>query len=82
MVVNYVFMVCFSSFSPSENPKTRTSNYAKYMHTLRTEGLELPMKVKDIPKFEKLNTRNLTVLELTGTVSTLIHINTNIDQPR
>ena len=23
------------------------------MHTLRTEGLEFPMKVKVIPKFEK-----------------------------
>ena len=28
------------------------------MHTLPTEGLEFPMKVKGTPNFEKINTRN------------------------
>ena len=40
------------------------------------------MKVKDIPKFEKLNTLNVNVFELTKTVLTPIHINTNCDQPQ
>ena len=52
------------------------------MHTLRTESLEFRMKVKDIPKFEKMNTRSINVFELTGTVSVSIHINTNYDQPQ
>ena len=49
------------------------------MHTLHTEALEFPMKVKDIPKFEKMNPRTINVIELTGTVLTPIHINTNYD---
>ena len=44
------------------------------------EGLEFPKKVKDIPKFERLNRLNLNVSELTGTVLTPIHINTNYDR--
>ena len=58
------------------------------MHTLRTEGLEFPMKVKDTPKFERLNILytggqqcGINVFELTGTGLTPIHINTNSDQP-
>ena len=43
------------------------------MNKLNLEGLEFPMKVKDIPKFENLNNTNVNVLELTGTVSTPIH---------
>ena len=45
-------------------------------------------EVKDIPNFEKMNTRNtksalqINVFELTGLVLTLIHINTNYDQPQ
>ena len=35
------------------------------------------MKVKDIPKFENLNNLNVNVFELTGAVSTPIHINKN-----
>ena len=52
------------------------------MQTVRTEGLEFFMKVTDTPKFEKMNTRNINVLELTGTILTPIHINTNFDQPQ
>ena len=45
------------------------------------------MKVKDIPKFERLDRLNtggqqcgIIVLELTGTVLSPLHINTNYDQ--
>ena len=40
------------------------------------------MKVKDIPKFEKLNNLNVNVFELTKTVLTPIHRNMNYDQPQ
>ena len=44
-------------------------------------GLEFPMKVRDILKFEKLNNLNINVFEFTNIVLTPIHINTNYDQP-
>ena len=49
------------------------------MHTnkLILNGLEVPMKIKDIPKFENLNNLNVNVFELTGAVLTPIHINKN-----
>ena len=53
-----------------------------HMNKLNLEGLEFPMKVKDIPKFEILNNLNVNVSELTKTVLTPIHINTNYDQPQ
>ena len=40
------------------------------------------MKVKDIPKFERLNRLIINVFELTGTVLTTIHINGNYEQPQ
>ena len=45
-------------------------------------GLEIPMKVEDIPKIENINTRGcgINVFELTGTVLTPILINTNYNQ--
>ena len=58
------------------------------MHTLRTEGLDFPMKVRDIRGLEKINTRNnegalrINVFALTGTVLTPIHMNTNYNQPQ
>ena len=49
---------------------------------LNLKGLEFPMKVKDIPKFENLNNSNVNVFKLTKTVLTPIHINTKYDQPQ
>ena len=49
------------------------------MHTNKfiLNGLEFPMKIKDIPKFENLNNLNVNVFELTRTVLTPIHTNKN-----
>ena len=49
---------------------------------LNLEGLEFPMKIKDIPKFENLNNSNVNVFELTRTVLTPIHINEIYLQPQ
>ena len=46
------------------------------------KGLEFPMKVKDIPKFENLNNLKVNVFELSGTVLTPILINKNYLQPQ
>ena len=51
-----------------------------HFNKLNLEGLEFPMKVKDIPKFEKLNNSNVNIFELTNNVLTPIHTNTNYDQ--
>ena len=53
-----------------------------HVNKLNLKGLEFPMKVKDIPKFEKLNNLNVNVFELTKTVLTPIHINKNYLQPQ
>ena len=52
------------------------------MVQLNLKELEFPMKVKDIPKFENLNNLNINVFELTNSVLTPIHTNTNYDQPQ
>ena len=67
-----------------------------YKHTLNIKGLEIPMKVKDIPKFESFNNLNtqsasgtsipkalcINVFELTGKVLTQIYNNENYKQPQ
>ena len=54
-----------------------------FMNKLNREGLEFPMKVKDIPKFKNLNFGlRINVFQLTINMLTPIHINTNYDQPQ
>ena len=67
---------------PVENHKDRISKYIIHLNKLNLKGLEFPMKVKDIPKFENLNNLNINVFELTGNVLTPIHVNKNYLQPQ
>ena len=67
---------------PVENHKDRISKYIIHLKKLNLKGLEFPMKVKDIPKFENLNNLNINVFELTGNVLTPIHVNKNYLQPQ
>ena len=84
----YCFLWCILAYSyPVEDNKTITSSYSKHFNKFKLEGLEFPMKVTDIPKFENLNRLStggqqccINVFELTGNVLTPIHINTNYDQ--
>ena len=48
-----------------------------HFNKLNLEGLEFPMKDKDIPKFKKLNNLKVNVFELTKTDLTPIHVNKN-----
>ena len=50
-----------------EDQKNRTSNYSMHKNKLNLEGLEFPMKGKDVPKFENINNLTVNVFELTGT---------------
>ena len=67
---------------PNEEHKNKTSNYPMHFDRLKLKGLEFPMKVKDIPKFENLNNINVNVFGLTGSVLSPLHINMNNDQPQ
>ena len=79
----YCFLWCIlAHLCPVEDHKDRTSNYSMHFNKLNLEGLEFPMKVKDIPNFENLNNSNINVFELTGTVLTPIRINKNYLQPQ
>ena len=79
----FCFLWCIlAHLFPVEHHKNRTSNYSMHTNKLILNGLEVPMKIKDIPKFENLNNLNVNVFELTKTVLTPIHINTNYDQPQ
>ena len=77
----FCFLWCILAYLfPVEDNKNITSKYVIYMNELNLKGLDFPMKVKDIPKFEKLNNLNVNVFELNGTVLTPIHINKNYFQ--
>ena len=79
----FCFLWCIlAHLCPVEEHKNRTSNYSMHFDKLNLKRLEFPMKVKDIPKFENLNNINVNVFELTKTVLTPIHTNTNYDQPQ
>ena len=79
----FCFLWCIlAHFFPVEDHKNRTSSYSMHTNKLILNGLEFPMKVKDIPKFENLNYLNVNVFELTKTVLTPIHTNVNYDQPQ
>ena len=47
-----------------EDHKNRNSEYVMHMPTLCVRDLDFPMKVKDIPKFEKMKNLKTTVFVL------------------
>ena len=79
----YCFLWCILAYLyPVEDHKDRISKYLMHVNKLNLKGLEFPMKVKDISRFENLNRLCINVFELTGNVLTPIQINTNYDQPQ
>ena len=79
----YCFLWCIlAQLYPVENHKDRISKYIIHLNKLNLKGLEFPMKVKDIPKFENLNNLNINVFELTGNILTPIHVNKKYLQPQ
>ena len=79
----YCFLWCvLAQLYPVENHKDRISNNIIHLNKLNLKGLEFPMKVKDIPKFENLNNLNINVFELTGNVLTPIHVTKKYLQPQ
>ena len=88
--IQFCFLWCIlTHLYPVEDHKNRASNYSMLFNKFNLEGLEFPMKVKDIPKFKNSNTQSafgiglrINVFEINGTVLTPIHINENYLQPQ
>ena len=75
----YCFLWCIlAQLYPVENHKDRISKHIIHLNKLNLKGLEFPMKIKDIPKFENLNNLNINVFELTGNILTPIDVNTKL----
>ena len=48
-------------WNSKEKNKNKVSLYKPYLHELRTDGINMPMKLEDITKFEKLNDLSINV---------------------
>ena len=51
---------------PVEKNPQRVSNYKQYKDELNFDGINFPVKLSDIPKFEKLNKMSINVLASRG----------------
>ncbi|XP_045466456.1 uncharacterized protein LOC123675190 [Harmonia axyridis] len=58
------FWSVVSALYPTKTNSDRTTNYPFYSSVLRTDGLELPMKLSQITKFEKMNDISVNVYGL------------------
>ena len=68
-----VYTCLFTTFWKKK--QNRVSNYIPYISSLKLSELNFPMRVKDIPKFEKPNNLNMNVIELTNDTLSPIHTN-------
>merc|ERR1712030_6497 len=46
---------------PAEKHTERVSNYKPYIEELKTDGITMPMRLQQIPKFEKMNNLSINV---------------------
>ena len=49
-----------------DNHRERVSHYTNHFHELNQGDIQFPMKIKDIPTFERLNNLNINVFELSA----------------
>ena len=49
-----------------DNHRGRVSHYKNHFHELNQGDIQFPMKIKDIPTFERLNSLNVNVFELSA----------------
>ena len=54
-----------------DNHRDRVSHYENHFHELNQDDIQFPMKIKDIPTFERLNNLNINVFELSANDNTL-----------
>jgi hypothetical protein len=59
---NLCFLWCvIAELYPCDIHKDRVSNYRKYQGNFNIEGINMPMALKDIPKFERRNNVSISV---------------------
>ena len=56
-----------------DNHRERVSHYENHFHELNEVEIQFPMKIKDIPTFQRLNNLNINVFELSANDKTLSH---------
>ena len=54
-----------------DNHRERVSHYENHFHELNQGDIQFPIKIKDIPPFERLNNLNINVFELSANDKTL-----------
>ena len=54
-----------------DNHRERVSNYKKHFHELNQGNIQFPMKIKDMPTFQRLNNLKINVFELSANDKTL-----------
>ena len=54
-----------------DNHRERVSHYKKHFQELNQGDIQFPMKIKDIPTFERLNSLNINVFEFSANDKTL-----------
>ena len=54
-----------------DNHRERVSNYKNHFHELNLGDIQFPMKIKDMPTFERVNNLNINVFELSANDKTL-----------
>ena len=54
-----------------DNHRERVSHYKNFFHELSKGDIHFPMRIKDIPTFERLNILNISVFELSANDKTL-----------
>ena len=54
-----------------DNHRERVTHYENHFHELNQGDIQFPMKIKDIPMFERLNNLNINVFELSASDKSL-----------
>ena len=49
-----------------DNHRQRVSHYENHFHEINQGDIQSPMKIKDIPTFERLNNLNINVFEISA----------------
>ena len=62
---------------PANEHKHRVSNYTCFINKLNMQGIEMPMHINQIPKFEKQNGLCINVFELESNTLSPVYINKN-----
>ena len=69
---NYCFLWSISAHKYKvKNHRERVSNFKRHFHELNQGGIQFPMKIKDIPTFERLKILNINDFELSANDKTL-----------